>query len=91
MSTPQNQSPSGSEEEEEAIDLQAEMRINFQEGFYRHSSGEVRRAMIVGARVFWYDGEFDTFIQVEARSKANTRRLLEEITYLPNYSRNPSD
>jgi hypothetical protein len=78
-------STQGSEENEETLDIVAEMRIGFPEGYYRHSSGEVRRAKVVGARVLWYEAEFDTFVGVETRSKANSRRILEEIVFLPNF------
>jgi hypothetical protein len=80
------QGPSDSEEEEEApVNWDAEIRIGFQEGYYRATTGEIRRAKVEGARVLWYECAFDTFVGVELRSAASGRRILGELTYLPNY------
>jgi hypothetical protein len=82
------QGPSDSEEEEEEapVNWDAEIRIGFQEGYYRATTGEIRRAKVEGARVLWYECAFDTFVGVELRSAASGRRILGELTYLPNYA-----
>lgn len=64
------------------------MATNFKPGFYAVRVGEdtqVRRAVVEGGRVIWYETHFDRFVGVETVSNAISRVLLEEITHLPNY------
>lgn len=81
----QNQTPSD-DGEEQPLDIAAELRVNFPEGYYLYApTGEVRRASIGGARVMWFEADLEVFLYVESRSAANSRRMLEELIYLPNF------
>jgi len=79
--------PNQPEEVEIAVDRPSELRIPFTEGFYQLPTGEVRRAAVSDVRVLWFDATLECFITVELRSQANARRLLGELTYLPNFTR----
>lgn len=87
MSSTQPPNTPNPEDEEVPINVEAEERITFPEGYYRHTpTGEIRRASVDGARVIWFEATFDTFIGVEIRSKASSRRLLGDLAFLPGYS-----
>lgn len=87
MNPSQPGQPGQFEEIEVVIDRPSELRISFTEGFYQLPTGEVRRAAVSDVRVLWFDAVLECFITVELRSQANARRLLGELTYLPNYER----